>query len=147
MASNTRRPIGWSPEEAEEAHGEWIRRGLPLSLFRQLLDVDPSASRKAKTEITGLIEKAADQQSTHFEPDCGDNSPILMENDEREIWLDQIELSNFLQFKHALIHLRYDCTRPVVIIEGPNGYGKSALIHAVRFALTGERERRDRSLR
>ena len=48
--------------------------------------------------------------------------------------LNSIAVSNFLRIKQADIHFE----RPVVLVAGPNGNGKSSLAEAVRMAFTEE---------
>lgn len=51
--------------------------------------------------------------------------------------IERIEITNFL----GLRHLAVDVDAPVLLACGPNGVGKSSLIEAIRFALTGETPR------
>ncbi len=50
-----------------------------------------------------------------------------------------IDLTWFRQFENERLEFGRDPGRPIVLIEGRNGYGKTHLVEAMRFALQNER--------
>ncbi|MEW6218612.1 MAG: AAA family ATPase [Thermodesulfobacteriota bacterium] len=118
---------------------------MPLNLLHALLALDLHSPRRAATDVARLLEEALDQrlpQRTTTDS-CGDAAKAAPVEDRAGMQLEAIELANFLQFRQVVVDLRSDSIRPVILIEAPNGYGKSALVRAVRFALAGERESED----
>lgn len=136
--------IGLTIEEADRAEQEWCGRDLPVDLLHSLLDLDLRNHRRAPTDVARLIEQAVDPKMPPASTGCYDGTAKAVQVEDRAgIQLEAIELVNFLQFRQVSVDLRSDNIRPVVLIEAPNGYGKSALVRAVRFALAGEMESED----
>ena len=58
-----------------------------------------------------------------------------VDEDAGEVAFESVRLSGFRQFASAELVFAPQPARPVVVIEAANGYGKSHLVEAVRFAL------------
>ena len=57
-----------------------------------------------------------------------------------EVQLRRLELKNFRQFPAAAIDFTETPGRPICVVEGDNGFGKSNLVEAIRWVLVDYRE-------
>lgn len=131
--------MGWTREEAEFAVLRWGESGLPTGLLGALFEAGAGAS--LQTGVAKQLERFVDS------PDdvSGGVSDLdfwktLASPDAESLTLSSIELFNFLLYEHVKIDTRFEPARPVIVIEGKNGYGKSSLIRAIRFVLAGDIE-------
>jgi len=86
------------------------------------------------TDVADLVEQviAGGPSAEHALRSC-DETQQSDEPSDYGLWLERIELENFRQFKRTSFNLKSTRTLPIVLVEAPNGYGKSALISALRF--------------
>jgi DNA sulfur modification protein DndD len=129
----------WTRDEAKAALMGLNGRKLPKGLLAALVSggVDGSIQTKAASVFERFVDTP---ENDDVEDDFEAFWNILSSNGSKGITLTSIELQNFLIFRHTVINTRFDPVKPVVIIEGKNGYGKSSIIKAVRFVLAKEAE-------
>ena len=53
------------------------------------------------------------------------------------MWLKSIELTNYRQYENATIEFNYSSNKPVAVILGQMGWGKTNILNAVNWALFG----------
>lgn len=129
----------WSRNEAEDALAALQGRKLPKGLLAALINGEYDAS--VQTGVASIIERFVETpESDDVEDDAEALWAVLTSRGGVELTLSSIELQNFLIFRQAVIDTRADPVRPVVVVEGKNGYGKSSLIKAVRFVLAHDDE-------
>lgn len=137
--------VGWTREEAQSAAAEWTRQKLPLSLLRNLLELESEYPHAAQTSIARFLESIAYQpnESADITTEAEDFWRTFGRQEGSSLVLTGIVLDNFLLFSHSDIEIKPSRSKPVAIIEGRNGYGKSSIIRAIRFVLASETEPRD----
>ncbi len=117
---------------ASEAHGcaPWL---LPLLLRMERSQVGRFGRGGINVKVQECVERAAEGQGP---PD----GPVEDEDDgQGDIELTSVRLWSFRQFPATELRFRRTPSRPVVVVEASNGYGKSHLVEAVRFALSKQR--------
>ena len=131
--------VVWTRDEAQAAFSGLNGFKLPKGLLAALVSggVDGTIQTKAASVFERFLDTPeADDVEGGFEAFW----KLLSSRADTGITLNSIELHNFLIYRHAVIDTRFDPVKPVVIIEGKNGYGKSSIIRAVRFVLAREDE-------
>ena len=122
-------------------------QGLPVELVLDLILLERATSSRAKKQINSrisdLLERAAAGRLGAARAALKDAvaAGVEAQSDVDDLLLESVEIHNFLQFAQTRVDLVHDANRPVVLIEARNGYGKSAFIRAIRFALLGEDEK------
>jgi DNA sulfur modification protein DndD len=105
-------------------------------LLADLVTLEQSRRRYGiKQTIASRIEDAVEGEPK-TEP-CDEGVPYPNAGAAEKVRLLRIELLNFSLFRDATLALSHDPSRPIGLIEGGNGHGKSTLIEALRFALYG----------
>lgn len=117
---------------------------LPVDLLCALATADRPVSGGSKkplgTRLAEILERVQ-QGNLPLVAEAVATEPVRPATDGADVALHSIELQNFLQFSAVNLAIGHDLQRPVVVIEGKNGYGKSSLLKAIRFALLGEDEK------
>lgn len=136
--------IGWTREEALTAASEWIKQKLPLSLLKNLLELETESPHVAQTRIAGFLDTPSETAETSdISVEAEEIWRTFGRQEDSSIILTGMELDNFLLFSHTDVTFKPNRARPVVVIEGKNGYGKSSIIRAIRFVLASEMEPND----
>ena len=129
----------WTRDEAKAALTGLNGYKLPKGLLTAL--VGGGVDGSIQTRVASVFERFLDtSEDDDVEGDFKAFWKVLSSRTDAGITLRSIELHNFLIYRHAVIDTRFDPVKPVVIIEGKNGYGKSSIIRAVRFVLAREDE-------
>lgn len=105
------------------------RHGVPATLLRALLRLESGergrfGSRGINTRVSSLLERPASAEA-EASPSAANDRFVLA----------RLQLQNFRQFRQVDLSFDFDPARPVHLIEGSNGFGKSHLVEALRFAL------------
>lgn len=87
-------------------------------------------------QVTELLESAAGGATA---PDGVAAGGLRTPAGKGQTQLVSLELSWFRQFAAARIEFQRDPGRPISVIEARNGYGKSHLVEALRFAMVEDR--------
>ncbi len=117
------------------------RNELPPWLLPGLIGIEHSRVGRftgggLRARVTALLEHAAAAKGP---------PPELRVGTVRGLGPDEVtelvglELKWFRQFADARLEFGRDPGRPIVLVEGRNGYGKTHLVEALRFALQGQR--------
>lgn len=116
---------------------------VPLALLLELLRLERSPTgrkgpRGINTRVAALLEVAAGGKGqTALLAAVTDGSAPVSAGGGELVALDEIQLINFLQFREATLRPQTTSARPLCLVTGHNGYGKTALIRALQFALFG----------
>ena len=89
-----------------------------------------------RAKVTALLEHAAAGKGPPPELRAGTVRGL---GPDEATELVALELRWFRQFADARLEFGRDPGRPIAIVEGRNGYGKTHLVEALRFALQGQR--------
>lgn len=125
----------FSVEQAASRHRlpSWLLPGL-IGLEHSQVGRYTGGGLRAK--VTELLERAATGKGAPQQLRLGTVRGL---GPSEITELVSLELKWFRQFEDERIEFRRDPGRPIVLIEGRNGYGKSHLVEALRFALRDER--------
>jgi DNA sulfur modification protein DndD len=133
---DVRKAPRWSDADRDAAERRWVRLGLDVGSFDAFLSLAFRTPKPTTTDVADLVEQIiAGAPTTEHALPCGDERQQSCEPSDHGLWLEHIELENFRQFKRTSFALKSTRELPIVLIEAPNGYGKSALIRALQFGL------------
>lgn len=127
---------GLEPHELEPARAAAQAHGVSLPLLDELVRIerDP-VGRKGSSGVGFQVQEAIRRPPTHA-LDPTDDAPSR--DSLRIRW---VEFRNFALFREARLELEHQPNRPLHLVEGLNGHGKSTLIKALRFVLFGATKR------
>lgn len=111
-------------------------RGVAVRLLEELLRIERSpvgrhGSRGINTRVAQLLDDASAGRVSRKRP--GAVPPAALD----DVSLTRLKLQNFMQFRRADLRPETTGARPICLITGQNGYGKSALVSAVHWVLHG----------
>jgi DNA sulfur modification protein DndD len=133
--SDTIRAVARTGIDALEAAG--ARANLPPWLLPHLVGVE--RRRKGRFGQGGIrtqFVEALEHAAAGTRPlGVGEGPAAIHPARAPEVVLRWLELRNFRVFERARLDLTHDPLRPIVLLEGTNGSGKSNLIAALRWAL------------
>jgi DNA sulfur modification protein DndD len=120
-------------EEVCQAHR------VPARLVEELLELEVSDQRHKKGPVAEKLRYWAGRE------DHSDNrlrpTPDGTPDGDGAYRLLSLRMTNFCLFSDAHLDFRWTPGRPLCLVEGNNGYGKTKLIEALRFVLHGLPER------
>jgi DNA sulfur modification protein DndD len=108
---------------------------IPARLVEQLIELEVSEQRNKNATVVDLVRRSA-QREDHKNMDLRE---LASENAAQggSYRIQRLSLVNFCVFAETELSLRWQPDRPLCIVEGNNGYGKTKLIEALRFVLYG----------
>ncbi len=128
------------PQESQVVRAVAIEAKLATELLQELIAIARSpvgrtGARGVGTRVAGLIEKAANHggrlAAAKSSTPASDGEAASLD----DVSIKRIALRNFLQFRDAELFPETTAARPLSLITGHNGYGKTALVNAIHWVL------------
>lgn len=131
-------PKGFRSAETALLSRVCLAREVPPGLVAELIDLERAEKRwginqALRTKIHEYVQSST-KKTKHDAVQEGRGRETAGD----EIRFKSLRMQNFSLFADAAIKLEYDPERPVSLIEGGNGYGKSTILDAIRFLLYGK---------
>ena len=127
------------------------RHGAPIDLIDELLRIERSpVGRRGphgiNMQVDALIQRVASGKPAALDEEAQGSAELRFDNGYSArpavgdpVRIVSLRLENFAMFRDARLEVAPDVRKPVHLIEGANGFGKSTLVQALRFVLGGHR--------
>jgi DNA sulfur modification protein DndD len=116
-------------------------KNVPVALVQQLIELELSDKRHGvKGRVNALIEQFAAGKGSEPPADVASRGSVQSDASPGAYRFLSIRMKNFCVFQDAELSFLWDPARPLCLIEGNNGSGKTKIIEAIRFALYDTRK-------
>jgi len=140
MGWSRRAGFAFGPAERAAFAKVCEEHAVPARLVEELIELEVSEQRNKNAAASELLQQSLSRRTGSRTELMETASP---EQQEVAYRIRRLKLGNFCVFADAAISFDWMPDRPLSLVEGNNGYGKTKLIEALRFVLFGPRSETD----